>query len=83
METIQVILGIIGLVNTLMIFYLGTLEKRLSAMQAKLERTVDKEDVTRVVELEIKAVVIEQINLKEDLHRIELKVDKLLDKMIK
>jgi hypothetical protein len=80
METINVILGIIGLVNTLMIFYLGTLEKRLSNMQAKLDKTAEKEEVNKIINLEIKAVLNEQKNQKEDLLRIEDKLDKILQK---
>lgn len=78
METIQILLDIIlGIV----VFYLGTVEKRISNMQAKIEKTVRREDVDKIVELEIKTVTNEQSNLKEDLGRIEGKLDKLLDKI--
>lgn len=64
-----------------MIFYLGIVEKRLSNMQAKLDKTANREEVNKIVELEIKAVINEQSNLKEDLGRIEGKLDKLLDRL--
>ena len=78
MEVIQILLDIIvGII----IFYLGTVEKRIGTMQAKLDKKIDTEEVERVVELEIKAVANEQANLKEGLVRIETKLDKLLDKV--
>lgn len=52
-------------------------------MAAKLDKKINMEDMERVVELEIKTVSNEQSNLKEDLGRIETKVDKLLDKITK
>jgi hypothetical protein len=80
MEIINILVPIIV---TLIMFYLGIVEKRLSNMQAKLEKTVERDEVHKAVELEIKAVINEQVNLKEDLKRIEYKVDKLLDKFVK
>ena len=80
MEIIQILINILlGIV----VFYLTTVEKRLSDMQRKLEDTMKRTEVERVIELEIKPVRNEQSNLKEDLHRIEGKLDKLLDKIMK
>lgn len=78
METIQILSNV---VLGIIIFYLGTVEKRLSNMQGKIEKSVRREDVDKIVELEIKTVSNEQSNLKEDLGRIEGKLDKLLDKI--
>jgi hypothetical protein len=64
METIQLLSDIL---LGVMIFYLGTVEKRLSNMQAKLDKAVNRAEVNKIVELEIKTVVNEQANLKEDL----------------
>ncbi len=67
----------------LCLFYFGILEKRLSNMQTKLERKMDIDEVERTIGLEIKVVRNEQVNLKEDLGRIEFKLDKLLDRLTK
>jgi len=78
METIQLLADIIlgGVV-----FYLGTVEKRLSNMQDKLDKAVNRTEVNKLIELEIKTVVNEQVNLKEDLGRIESKLDRLLERL--
>ncbi len=67
----------------ILLLYFGTVEKRISAMQAKLERKMDIDEVERTIGLEIKVVRNEQSNLKEDLSRIENKLDKLLDRLTK
>lgn len=67
----------------LCLFYFGILEKRLSTMQAKLERKMDINEVERLVNAESKLVRNEQSNLKEDMGRIETKIDKLLDRITK
>ena len=78
METIQILANIIlGLI----IFYLGILEKRLSDMQTKLDVKVSRKEMERTVDLEIQTVRNEQSNLKEDINRVEHKVDKILDKL--
>lgn len=80
MEIIQILADII---LALVVLYLGVIEKRISTVQEKLEKKMDKEDIRQLLDLEVKAVTNEQSNLKEDLHRIEQKVDKLLDKITK
>lgn len=50
-------------------------------MQAKLDRKMDIDEVERLVSAEAKVVMNEQSNLKEDMNRIETKIDKLLDKI--
>lgn len=73
---------IVGQVFTgCLIFYIGLLEKRLSDMQVKIDKSAKSEDVEKLIDLKVDTVVNEQVNLKEDLGRIEAKVDKLLDKL--
>ncbi len=78
MEIIQILADII---LALVLLYLGVVEKRISSMQDKLEKKMDRDVIRELLDLEVKAVNNEQSNLKEDLHRIEAKVDKLLDKL--
>lgn len=77
MEIIQIIISI---ALPLMIFYLGVLDRKLNHMQAKLEKSITREEASKLVELELKSVANEQSNLKEDLVRIESKLDKLLER---
>lgn len=78
MEIIQLLADII---LALVVIYLGTIEKRLSEMQRRQEALLKREEAKEIIDLEIKTISNEQSNLKEDLQRIEGKVDKLLDKI--
>jgi CRISPR/Cas system-associated exonuclease Cas4 (RecB family) len=49
-------------------------------MQAKIDKCITREDASKLVELELKSVANEQSNLKEDLVRIESKLDKILER---
>lgn len=80
MEIIQILINIIV---GFMAFYMGTVEKRISSMQAKLDSTPTKEDVKDIITLELKSIINESSNQKEDLKRIEDKIDKLVDKILK
>lgn len=80
METIQILADII---LALMVIYLGTVERRLSNMQTKVDRSIHRSEVEKLITLELKSVVKESENLKDDLFRIEVKLDKLLDKITK
>lgn len=78
MEIVNIIISI---AVPIIIFYLGVLDRKLNNMQLKIDKAVTRDDADRIIELEIKTVTNEQTNLKEDINRVERKVDKILDKL--
>ncbi len=77
MEVVQILSSVI---LALVILYLGTVEKRIMRLFEKQERLIEREEVKEMLALELKVVAIEYAGVKEDLDRIESKLDKLLDK---
>ncbi len=77
MEVVQILSSVI---LALVILYLGTVEKRIMRLFEKQERLIERDEVKEMLALELKVVAIEYAGVKEDLDRIESKLDKLLDK---
>lgn len=68
-------------ITPIVVFYLGTLERRLSTMKHELNQTMAKEEVRQLIEDKQEPLHLEQREIKEDLHRIERKLDTLLDRL--
>jgi|DEB0MinimDraft_10_1074344.scaffolds.fasta_scaffold01596_19 polyhydroxyalkanoate synthesis regulator phasin len=59
----------------------GSLEWRIRRMSDKISNLVDKDSMHEFVDLKTEIVRQSTKELKEDVHRLEAKIDKLLDKL--
>lgn len=58
-------------------------EKHIMKLQGKIDMTATKVEIEHLIDLKLQVRDLEIKGLKEDLHRIELKLDKLIDKLVK
>lgn len=79
MEIISILTAIS---TTIIAGYLKTVESRLRDMQKKQEYYMKRDEIKDILKLELKAVDIKSTNLKEDLDRIEHKLDYLVEKIV-
>lgn len=63
--------------------WLGSNEWRLRNMNNELKRTLDKDDIRDLIDLKQEVLRSEQQDIKEDLRRLEAKIDKLIDLQLK
>jgi hypothetical protein len=59
----------------------GSLEWRIRKMSDKISKLVDKESMHEYVDLKSELLRQSTSELKEDVKRLEIKIDKLLDKL--
>lgn len=52
-------------------------------MKNKVEKTIEKDDIEKLIDLKMVVHQVEISGIKEDLRRIESKLDKLLDNLNK
>lgn len=70
----------IGMILSL---WLGSTEWRLRTMSSSLRRIPSRDDVLDIVDLKQEAVKQRQVDVKEDIQRLEAKIDKLLEMVYK
>lgn len=63
--------------------YIGYNEKDKFSMKNKVEKTIEKDDIEKLIDLKMVVHQVEISGIKEDLRRIESKLDKLLDNLNK
>lgn len=73
---ITIILSVLGL-------WFGSLEWRLRMMHNKIQESVDKDDVVELINLKQEPAKVLQAELKEDIQRLEAKIDLLTQKLCK
>lgn len=59
--------------------WIGSLEYRIRTMQSNMQNMLPKEDVNDLIDLKQAVLTSQQADLKEDLSRLEVKIDKLID----
>lgn len=59
--------------------YIGYNEKDKMSMKTKVEKTSAKEDIEKLIDLKMVVHQVEIRDIKEDLRRLESKLDKVLD----
>lgn len=65
----------------LVIVYLGWNEKDKMSMKSKIYQLPEREEIVELIDLKMSGTHIETRELKENLRRIEGKLDKIIDKM--
>lgn len=73
MELGEIVMGVISV-------WLGANEYRLRSLQNKVNSTADRKEIHGLIDLKVESLKLMQGELKEDLKRIEHKLDKLLTK---
>jgi hypothetical protein len=64
--------------SALLLAVIGAYEVRLRGLDARLRKAVSGAEVERLIDLKLEVVKAQHEDLKEDLRRIEVKVDLLL-----
>lgn len=70
-----------GSIIPIVLFYVGFLERRFSMISHRANQGLKKDEVEHLVDLKQASVQVRQEEIKEDLHRIESKLDRLLEKL--
>jgi hypothetical protein len=63
------------------LFYIGFNERDKLNMKLKLEKTSVKEEVEKLIDLKMNVHQVQIQDIKDDLHRIETKLDVVLEKL--
>lgn len=67
----------------ILLCYIGYNEKDKSSMKTKVEKTVEKDDIEKLIDIKMMVHQVEIRDIKDDLRRIEGKLDKLIDSLNK
>lgn len=73
MDLTQIIMG------SVLTLWLSSQEYRIRYMREKLEEKTTREEVKELIDLKKEAIKIYQAELKEDITRVENKMDKLIE----
>ncbi len=63
--------------------YIGFNEKDKSMIKTKVDKSLPKDDIERLIDLKMKVHQVQIQDIKEDLNRIESKLDLILNKLAK
>ena len=70
--TLSVLVGII-------VAWFGSLEYRIRTMNQKVNSSLDRADITELIDLKIKFLELMQADIKQDTKDLNAKLDRLLD----
>ena len=73
----NIITTVIGVVLTAII---GSLQYRMKKIESELDKKISKADVREFVKDKLEAYTVKMAEVKEDLDRIETKLDRLIEK---
>jgi len=76
----SVVLGIIGLIVSVMLALFGIVFRRMNEMDSRLREAPSREEVRELVQDKLAPIDVLQKEIKEDVKSINRKLDKLLDK---
>lgn len=62
-----------------LMLWLGSIEWRMRTMNSRLSEGMKATDIKEMIDLKQEALKQQQQDLKEDIHRLESKIDKLID----
>ena len=73
--------GLIGIIGAVLALWLGSIEVRMRNLDARLREAPSRDEVAVEIDIRQEAIKAVQAEIKEDVNRLEHKIDKLLDKL--
>ena len=75
-------MALAGLIGTLAMAWLARLHRRLDSMDERMRNAPSRDEVKDMIEVRLEPVEVQTLEIKEDIKKLDSKLDKIIDKLI-
>jgi len=79
---LEIILGLFGLIGSLSMIWLSRLHKRLDSMDERIRRALTRDEIKDMIEDKLEPLEVQTFEIKEDIQKLDTKLDKIIDRLI-